>query len=282
MFNTGSWKQKAGLMALGSVFTIIGMLFAIGMLPSVTAQRDKFGDIECTGLTVVDASGQKAVVLDSNENGGSVNTYDTGGNPRVSIWVDVLGGRVNVYSSKDPWTSALLYFDEYGGHFTVYGNESGTGVELSTDEHGGRVEVVGKLLKQGAVLCLDEHGGRLDVFGKLDDKNRAIVGINKYGHGIVNTWKKSGERFHTLGNSVNLPSAGTTAGVIESKVDGTFEGWDGETIVKLMNGQMWKQSGYYYKYHYAYMPEVLIFKSGGRYKMLVEGIDKAVYVEKLK
>ena len=39
MFNTGNWKQKAGLMALGSVFTIIGMLFAIGMLPSVTAQK---------------------------------------------------------------------------------------------------------------------------------------------------------------------------------------------------------------------------------------------------
>ena len=55
MFNTGSWKQKAGLMALGSVFTIIGMLFAIGMLPSVTAQRDKFGDIECTQVTLIDS-----------------------------------------------------------------------------------------------------------------------------------------------------------------------------------------------------------------------------------
>ena len=32
------WKQKAGLMALGSVFTIIGMLFTIRMFPPVAVQ----------------------------------------------------------------------------------------------------------------------------------------------------------------------------------------------------------------------------------------------------
>lgn len=66
--------------------------------------------------------------------------------------------------------------------------------------------------------------------------------------------------------------------VIESKVDGEFEGWEGETIVKLMNGQIWQQSEYHYHYHYAFMPEVLIFKSGSGYKMKVQGIDKAVGV----
>ncbi len=74
----------------------------------------------------------------------------------------------------------------------------------------------------------------------------------------------------------------TTPSVIESKVDGEFEGWDGETIVKLTNGQIWQQIEYHYHYRYAYMPEVLIFKSGGVYKMKVEGIKKAVRVERLK
>jgi hypothetical protein len=79
-----------------------------------------------------------------------------------------------------------------------------------------------------------------------------------------------------------LPHVGTTSDVIESKVNGAFNGWDGETVLKLMNGQIWKQSAYHYEYHYAYMPDVLIYKSGTRYKMLVDGTDEAVYVERIK
>ncbi len=69
---------------------------------------------------------------------------------------------------------------------------------------------------------------------------------------------------------------------IESKVDGEFEGWDGETIVKLVNGQIYEQAEYYYEYHYAYMPDVLVYSSGGRIKMKVEGVKKAVAVRHLK
>ncbi len=69
---------------------------------------------------------------------------------------------------------------------------------------------------------------------------------------------------------------------IESKIAGDFEGWAGETIVKLYNGQIWQQSEYYYHYHYAFMPKVLVFKSASGYKMWVEGIKKAISVERLK
>jgi hypothetical protein len=81
------------------------------------------------------------------------------------------------------------------------------------------------------------------------------------------------------GRSRTIP---TTPSVIESKVDGSFEGWKGETIVKLANGQIWQQTEYHYEYDYAYRPEVLIFKSGGVYKMKVKGIEKAVRVKRLK
>jgi hypothetical protein len=70
--------------------------------------------------------------------------------------------------------------------------------------------------------------------------------------------------------------------VIESKIDGNFEGWEGETVVKLTNGQVWIQTEYYYGYHYAYMPDVLIYQSHGVWKMIVDGIDKAVRVEQLR
>ena len=70
--------------------------------------------------------------------------------------------------------------------------------------------------------------------------------------------------------------------LIESSINGAFNGWDGETVVKLMNGQIWKQSVYHYEYHYAYMPDVLIYKSDTGYKMLVDGTDEAVSVERIK
>jgi len=83
-------------------------------------------------------------------------------------------------------------------------------------------------------------------------------------------------------NASRKPPITTTQKVIESRIDGDFEGWEGETVIKLMNGQIWQQTEYYYHYHYAYMPSVLIYRSGGRYKMKVDGIDKAVGVTQLK
>jgi hypothetical protein len=85
-------------------------------------------------------------------------------------------------------------------------------------------------------------------------------------------------------NSMNVPTKSdtTNATAIESQIDGDFEGWQGETVVKLMNGQIWKQTDYYYHYHYAFMPRVLVYKSGAGYKMIVDGIDKPVGVIQLK
>jgi len=74
----------------------------------------------------------------------------------------------------------------------------------------------------------------------------------------------------------------STPSVVETQVDGEFNGWEGETIVKLMNGQIWQQTEYYYHYHYAYMPKALVYRSGGDYKMKVDGVDKAVGVERLR
>lgn len=70
--------------------------------------------------------------------------------------------------------------------------------------------------------------------------------------------------------------------VIESRIDGDFEGWEGETIFKLMNGQIWQQVDYKYTYHYAYMPEVIIIKSVSGYKMKVEGVRGTIQVVRLK
>lgn len=100
-------------------------------------------------------------------------------------------------------------------------------------------------------------------------------------------------KLHVSGKSLNVvnlapPRAPTpggsaaSAGVIETRIDGDFEGWDGETIFKLANGQIWQQAAYAYHYHYAYSPAVLIYSSGGTAKMKVEGVSETIAVRRLR
>lgn len=69
---------------------------------------------------------------------------------------------------------------------------------------------------------------------------------------------------------------------IETTIDGTFNGWDGETIFKLSNGQIWQQSEYSYNYAYAYRPDVTIFQTSGGCKLRVEDEDEMIFVKRIK
>ena len=116
-------------------------------------------------------------------------------------------------------------------------------------------------------------------FGKACD-GKVEEGCNHYAK-LNQIVKRSTSQSRRAYRSSSYVSKGTS-NVIESRIDGDFEGWEGETVVKLMNGQIWQQSSYHYYYHYAYMPEVLIYKSGGTYKMKVDGVDTDVSVIRLK
>ena len=59
--------------------------------------------------------------------------------------------------------------------------------------------------------------------------------------------------------------------VIESRIDGTFEGWQGDSKYRLTNGQVWEQSAYKYQYKYAYRPEAIVYRASGGHKMMVAG-----------
>jgi hypothetical protein len=85
--------------------------------------------------------------------------------------------------------------------------------------------------------------------------------------------------------SLRLLSSGVTDpdnSVIETRIDGEFQCWDGETVFKMLNGQIWQQSSYAYKYCYKYSPAVLIYKAGNTYKMKVDGVDGEISVRRLR
>ncbi|GAB2456375.1 hypothetical protein HD599_003231 [Conyzicola lurida] len=60
-------------------------------------------------------------------------------------------------------------------------------------------------------------------------------------------------------------------------IQGSWEGWSGETIVELTDGSVWRQDEYRYEYRYAYRPAVTI--SHG--KMDVAGMSRPVRVRRI-
>jgi hypothetical protein len=73
-----------------------------------------------------------------------------------------------------------------------------------------------------------------------------------------------------------------TDGVVDSYIDGEFTGWDGETVFRLQNGQIWQQASYAYTYSYAYNPPVLIYPSGRGWRIQVDGVTETVQVPRLR
>ena len=119
--------QKLGYIALGGVLTLVGLAVRLCVSP-LTAQRDTFGDITCTGLTVVDKGSKRRVIVVVNELGG---------------FVGVLG--------KDDRTGVTLFAnEEYGGSVAVFGNDGKPAVNLDVNEYG-----------HGLVATLDKNGYRL-------------------------------------------------------------------------------------------------------------------------
>lgn len=70
--------------------------------------------------------------------------------------------------------------------------------------------------------------------------------------------------------------------VIESQIDGDFNGWDDDTIFKLTNGEIWEQVEYDYEYEYAYMPDVIIYPTNQGCRLKVSGMDDTVSVRRIK
>ncbi len=69
---------------------------------------------------------------------------------------------------------------------------------------------------------------------------------------------------------------------VESQIDGSFEGWSGDSIFKLMNGQIWQQAEFSYTYHYEYLPYVVIYPTARGCKMKVDGVRQTILVKRIK
>ena len=118
MFSREHWQIKLVYASFGALLLFIGML-----LSPVTAQRDKFDEIECTKLTVVDKDGKMRVRLTTAEYGGVVSAIGKDGKSRAGLGVIEHGGFVQVKGKGEGMAVMLI-------------NDYGKGVVSTTDKNG--------------------------------------------------------------------------------------------------------------------------------------------------
>ena len=106
---------------------------------------------------------------------------------------------------------------------------------------------------------------------------------NKYSNHIsqINNYVQNRKSLYSSGLS-SIHSSIPPRSYIETRIDGEFQGWKGETIFKMRNGTIWQQASYSYKYHYAYSPKVIIYAKSGSAYMKVDGIDDEIRVKRIK
>jgi len=83
-------------------------------------------------------------------------------------------------------------------------------------------------------------------------------------------WGTTAAMSAAISRPAPYPVGGVGVQVDQGQIDGDFNGWEGETIYKLMDGRVIQQAQYHYHYHYAYAPKVIIYNDSG-YKIHVVG-----------
>jgi hypothetical protein len=137
-----------------------------------------------------------------------------------------------------------------------------------------------------------DGGGMIDVYNPLE-KVVASIQANKRNVGAVYLNNVDGSPGNALvADASRAPTPATVGGTsgralggdnaIETQIDGTFEGWDGDTIWQMTNGQIWQQASIGVHVAIRVRPKLLIYQDGSQWKMKVEGENQTVAVKRIK
>jgi hypothetical protein len=64
---------------------------------------------------------------------------------------------------------------------------------------------------------------------------------------------------------------------MRAQIEDEWEGWEGDTIVKLTDGSVWRQTEFHYEYQYAYRPYLTLHGD----TMHVDGMTRGVRVRRI-
>lgn len=70
--------------------------------------------------------------------------------------------------------------------------------------------------------------------------------------------------------------------IYQGQLDGAFTGFDGDALFKLSNGTYWLQAEHKYWYHYAYRPQVELYREHGTIRLRLSGQSQSVSVKQIR
>ena len=161
-------KQKCFYTALGAVIMLIGIGVGAIVSPPLIAQRNSvLGEIRCNSLTVVDKSGEPAIVLRADEAlGNGVVLHNPVGTPAVLFVADETGNSIAVADqSGEP--AVLLRTSELANRVIVRNPAGKDGVRLSAGKVTNRVTVYNPEETNAVQLYADETTNRVSVHNKV-------------------------------------------------------------------------------------------------------------------
>ena len=203
-------KQKLAYIVLGGVLVAAGMIIS-----PLNAQKEKFGEIECTKLTVADDDGTPKIILVAGDYYDALtdeaaailihaadfyrtvsvqSTHKEGKRlryARLAVFGRSVGATIGGINGD---SSVLISSDEHGGRVDIQNNEGKKVGLFGVNSDGGYVDLIGPAEKTQARLFIDKYGGVLEVHGNGDSKGGAVMGINEKGNGAMSTYDKNGYR----------------------------------------------------------------------------------------
>ena len=118
----------------GIIGGVIGSLLTAMLISPVTADREKFGEIGCTSLKVVDAEGSTLALVSGGDRGGLVQVFDTESQAVVHLHVEAVGTvecRQLEVVDGDGKRRVSVSDGFFGGLVNVYDNDEISRAELS-------------------------------------------------------------------------------------------------------------------------------------------------------
>jgi hypothetical protein len=109
----------------------------------------------------------------------------------------------------------------------------------------------------------------------LSAPNRRALNVDRMPPAQAEALRRSLLEAFTLGQ------ASANDGGFESSIAGRFDGWNGDTVVRLLDGTRWRQVDGAVVVHHAFMPPVTVYRSGTTHRMRIEGLGRSVSVEPL-
>ena len=157
-------KQKCFYTALGAVIMLIGLGVGSIICPPLIAQKaDMVGDLKCTSLTVVDMSGEPAIVLCADETlGNGIVLHNSAGTPALLFVADDAGNSVAAADGSGE-RAVLLRTSELANRVIVRNLAGKDGVRLSAGKVTNRVTVYNKTEVNAVQLYADEVANRVTV-----------------------------------------------------------------------------------------------------------------------